>query len=468
MPRRAAISLGLLLIAAASLRAWCFTGLQIGDDIVYSHVAVNRLSGNADVTNTQGARLGFMLPITAFYALFGAGEVPLVLYNAMCSTAMVGAIFLLARRLFGEAAAVPAGLVAAVHPNLIRYASECHTDTPVAFWLALSLLVFHTALEDDPGARRRLLCGLLLGWAYLHKESVIYMALFFAGHWIATRRRWTWYVPVALPVVAVACAEMVGFWALTGNPLERYAMIRHWHAGHYMAERYTTYGSIFHRQFIELPVLLFTPWWGNRYIGIINLAGLAAGAWNLAKRTPGIGLAAGWFLAIYAGYCFWPSSLSPFLPGFFLFDWTLPMLGAPLSLLFGSAPLRVPPAAMKFAMAGVVVAAAVTLHTQRDDGRPYSAGAREAGPWLRAHPNARVITDDKTIEGLDFFEGHRPTRLYIPFQEAREYAGSVVIVDKFWSQPGQWWSRPVPDLALHPPASWTKLHESAQIIVYRP
>jgi len=468
MPRRAAISLVLLLIAAAALRAWFFTGLQIGDDIVYSQNAVNRLHGVPNVTNTQGARNGFMLPIVVCYALFGPNEVSLVLYNVVCSTALVGILFLLARRLFGEAGAVPAALVAAVHPNLIRYASECHTDTPVATWIALAVLVFLTALDQDPGARRRILSGLILGWAYLHKETVVYMALFFAGHWIATKRSWKWYVPLAAPVLGVAVLEMIGFWAMTGNPLERYAMIRRWHAGHYMAERYTTIGAILHRQFIELPVLMFTPWWGHRFTGLINLACLITGAWNLAKRSPGAGVAAGWFFAIYAGYCFWPSSLVPFLPGFFLFDWTLPALGAPLALLFGGIPLRISPIAVRAAMVGVVLAAFATLYTARDDGRPYAAGAREAGPWLRAHPHARVITDDKTIEGLDFFEGHNPSRLYIPFQEAKEFAGSVVIISKFWSQPGQWWSRPVPDLALHPPPSWKKLHESELLIIYRP
>lgn len=468
MSRRTAISLTLFVVAAAGLRAWCFTGLQIGDDIVYSSIAVNRLNGVPEVTNTQGARGGFMLPIVASYALFGAGEVSLVLYNLLCSTALVGVVFLLARKLFGEAAAAPAALVAAVHPNLVRYASECHTDTPVAFWIALALLVFVSALDDDPGARRRILSGVILGWGYLNKETVVYMALFFAGHWIATKRSWKWYLPVGLPVAGTVLLEMIGFWAMTGNPLERYAMIRRWHAGHYMAERYTTLGSILHRQFIELPVLLFTPWWGNRYVGILNLACLGAGAWNLAKRVPGIGIAAGWFLAIYAGYSFWPSSLRPFLPGFFLFDWTLPALGAPLALLFGSAPLRLPKPALALAMAGVAVAAGVTLHTARNDGRVYSAGAREAGPWLRAHPNARVITDDKTIEGLDFFEGHNPSRVYVPFERAADYAGAVVIVDKFWSQPGRWWSRPVPDLARRPPSTWTKLHESEQIVIYRP
>ncbi|HLY73095.1 MAG TPA: glycosyltransferase family 39 protein, partial [Planctomycetota bacterium] len=460
MSRRTAIPLVLFVVGAGALRAWCFTGLQIGDDIVYSRIAVSRLSGIPEVTNTQGARNGFMLPILASYALFGPGETSLVLYNVLCSSALAGAVFLLARRLFGDAAAAPAALVAAVHPNLVRYASECHTDTPVALWITVSVLVFLTALDLDPGARRRILSGLVLGWAYLHKETVVYMALFFAGHWWATGRSWRWYLPIALPVVGTVLLEMIGFWTMTGNPLERYAMIRRWHAGFYMSERYTTLGSILYRQFLELPVLLFTPWWGNRYMGLINLACLGAGAWSLAKKVPGAGVAAGWFLALYAGYSFWPSSLVPFLPGFFLFDWTLPALGAPLAVLFGSAATRLPPVAMALTAAGILAAAGVTLHTARNDGRPYSAGAREAGPWLRAHPNARVISDDKTIEGLDFFEGHRPSHLYIPFQEATDFAGSIVIVSKFWSQQGRWWSRPVPEPALHPPPSWKKLHES--------
>jgi len=275
-------------------------------------------------------------------------------------------------------------------------------------------------------------------------------------------------VPIAAPVLGVVLLEMIGFAAVTGHPLERYAMIHRWHAGFYMAERYQTLGAILHRQFIELPVLMFTPWWGHRFTGLINLACLGTGVWNLAKRAPGSAFASGWFLAIYAGYCFWPSSLVPFLPGFFLFDWTLPALGAPLALLFGGLPLRASLAATRLAMVGVAVAAALTLQTARQDGRIYSAGAREAGPWLRVHPNARVISDDKTIEGLDFFEGHNPSRLYIPFQEATDFSGSVVIVSKFWSQRGQWWSRPVPELALHPPPSWTKLHESELLIIYRP
>lgn len=467
MPRRSAIVLAVLLASAAALRTGYFTGLQIGDDIVYSRIAVDRLNGKVDVSNTQETRTGFLLPILASYALFGPGEHSLVLYNVLCSVGLVAGVFFLARRLFGDDAAPLAALAAAVHPNLVRFASECHTDTPLALWITLALLAFHSALDADPGARRRLLCGVLLGWAYLHKESVVYMAPFFAGHFWITRRRWTWYLPVALPVVGVAVAEMIGYAALTGNPVERYTMVRTWHAG-YMAERYRTLGSILHRQFVELPVLMFTPWYGRTYTGLVNLTCLAAGGVALWRSAPRPWFAWGWFATLFACYCLWPSSLSPFLPGFFLFEWTLPVLAAPLAVLLASVRPVVPKAAAVAVAAVVGLASLGTIHGTREDGRSLSAGSREAAAWLKTQPVARVVTDDKTIEGIDFFEGHRPSRVYIPFQDAQDLRGTVVLVDKFWSQPGQWWSRPVPEVALHPPPTWTKLHETGRLIVYRP
>jgi hypothetical protein len=116
----------------------------------------------------------------------------------------------------------------------------------------------------------------------------------------------------------------------------------------------------------------------------------------------------------------------------------------------------------------VLAASLITLQSGRGEGRPLSAGAREARAWIAREKIARIVTDDKTVEALDFFEGHRPSRLYIPFQEAGEYSGTAVIVDKFWSERGKWWSRPVPELALHPPPSWRKVHETERIVIYRP
>lgn len=468
MSRRCVLGLGILLVLAAVLRIACFTGLQVGDDIVYSRITVDRLHGKTDVTNVQQTRSGFLLPLLVSYALFGPGEVPLVLYNLVCSTAMVGAIFWISRRLFGDVGGMLSGLAAAVHPNLVRFASECHTDTPLALWLVLAMAAFHAALPGDPGGRLRILTGLLLGWGYLHKESALYATLFFAGHWVVTRSSWRWYLPVVLPVAGVVLAEMVGFAAVSGRPLARYQLIRYWHAGQYMAERYTSLGSILHRELFELPKLLFTPGYGRNWTGLINLTCLASGLLLLWRRRPGSGYLGGWFLAFYAGYSFWPSSIFPFMPGFFLFEWTLPVLGALLTPLVGGVAAWGRPGMTCVAAATLLVSAGVTLPSTARQGRDLSAGAREARAWIQKMRPARVISDDKTIEALDFFEGHEPSRVYQSFQEAKEYGSSFVIVDRFWSEQGQWWSRPVPDGVLHPPASWEKVYDTGRIAIYRP
>jgi hypothetical protein len=106
----------------------------------------------------------------------------------------------------------------------------------------------------------------------------------------------------------------------------------------------------------------------------------------------------------------------------------------------------------------------ITLRSAAEQGAVFAAGARDARAWLEKNPAARVIADDKTIENLDFFEGHRPSRQYTPFQEAKEFANSVVIVDRFWTEQGKWWSRPAPAV----PSSWRKIHETERITIYRP
>jgi hypothetical protein len=43
-----------------------------------------------------------------------------------------------------------------------------------------------------------------------------------------------------------------------------------------------------------------------------------------------------------------------------------------------------------------------------------------------------------------------------------------VIVDKFWTEPDRWWSRPISDEAKRPPAGWKKVYESGRLTVYQP
>jgi hypothetical protein len=441
MTREAKAALAAVLLLALGLRVAFFTGLQVGDDVVYSRIALDRLEGRVQFGNIHETRLGFLLPIVASYAVFGPGEVPLVLYTLACSVGLAGVAFLLARRLFGDRAGAIAGVLAALHPTLVYYGTECHTDTPVAFWQVLAVLA---ALRD--GRRPLALAGLLLGWAYLHKESALFVLPVIL---VARRGREAW--ALGAPLAGVMLLELLFYGLSEGDPLHRVRLVGYWHSGRYMAELYPTTSAVLDRLFLDLPRQLFTPHWGGRWQGTLNLAALAAGGWMLARRVQGSRLLAGWGAALFLLYCFWPSSWSPFRPGFALFEWTFPPLLVPLVLLLAGGLVRLRPVPAAAALVLVAGLSLATAQRARTEGRRFADGAREARARVG---DARVVSDEKTREALDFLDGHRP----------RAGKGAVAVVDRFWTEPGRWWSRPRPS----PPASWRKVYESERLEIYAP
>lgn len=423
-------ALAVLLAVAAGVRIRWFTGLQMGDDVVYSKITVDRLHGTTHYFNVHQTRSGFLLPLLGAYAAFGPGEVPLVLYNLLCSLGLVAALAVAGRKLFGDVPGLMAGALTALHPNLVRFATECHTDTPVALWLTLALMALHA---DGPRSLR-VLSGLLMGWAYLHKEHAVFVIPYVLGHWLLTRRPWTWYAPVGLCFAGVFAAELVGFAVLTDTPFKRYEMIRYWHAGQYMAEQYPTTSSVLYRLFLDLPLKLLAPW-----NGLLFPLGLLAAVWG--RRDPRL---LGAFLAIYLGYSFWPSSLSPFRPGFTLYQWTLPLLWPPLILMLAGGLSRLRPrlaAGALIVLSGLHLAA---IHAAWTHDRRFSDGPREAWAWVRRERPAKVFADDKMIEAFEFWDGHDPVRRYVRFQDPERIAAGIVILDAFRTEPGRWWSRPGP------------------------
>ena len=292
MRGRPGVALVALLLLAAGVRLRWFTGLVVGDDVVYSTIAADRLSGTVHFYNVHQCRPGFLLPVMGSTALLGPGEFSLVLYNLLCSLGLVAALAVLARRCFGDPAGVLAGALAALHPNLSRFATECHTDTPVALWLTLAVLALHAATTSARPRPLLALAGLLVGWAYLHKEHAVFLLPFVAVLPRALGLRWTWLLPFALPFAGVVAAETAGYAVLTDNPLKRWEMVRHWHANHYMAEQYPDVASLLWRLFLDLPLRLLAPWNGL----VFPLAALAA--WRpLRDRVPAARWIAGWFAA---------------------------------------------------------------------------------------------------------------------------------------------------------------------------
>jgi hypothetical protein len=81
-------------------------------------------------------------------------------------------IFVFARKLFGEAAAVIAVALYVLEPTVLAHGRIVHTDLPAAFAYLLFFFTLHYYAET-PGLKRALLLGLVCGVALLTKFSMV-------------------------------------------------------------------------------------------------------------------------------------------------------------------------------------------------------------------------------------------------------------------------------------------------------
>lgn len=104
-------------------------------------------------------------------------------------------IFLYARRLFGERAAVLAVALYVLEPTMLAHGRIVHTDVPAAFFYLLFCFTLHHYV-DKPSLRRAMLLGVVCGCALTTKFSMLVLlpvlvCLFLYGIMFAPRWRWS-------------------------------------------------------------------------------------------------------------------------------------------------------------------------------------------------------------------------------------------------------------------------------------
>jgi len=92
---------------------------------------------------------------------------------ALLGAATCVVLMRIARRLFGQPAAVVAGLLAAIYPKLIYYAGEPVTETPYTFLLTCTVAVLLAAQDSEAGLWRWPLGGALIGLATLCRSALL-------------------------------------------------------------------------------------------------------------------------------------------------------------------------------------------------------------------------------------------------------------------------------------------------------
>jgi len=178
-----------LLLAALALRLAFFTGCFGSDEVTYSEQALKIAQGHWARSDYIGAvRLGISLPVGFLVWLFGRSEFVANLWSLLCSLGEIALVYLIARRFWGERAAVLSGLVLAFTPLHAHYAGRLMADAPLAFFISLS---FFALFEGDRSGRRAyyLCAGLAAGFVWWIKSSVALVFVFVFALYVLRERR---------------------------------------------------------------------------------------------------------------------------------------------------------------------------------------------------------------------------------------------------------------------------------------
>jgi len=184
----------------------------------------------------HSARLGVLLPARLLIDVFGFGQVAYYVYPAVMGVVLVVSTFVVARHLFGLAAAAVAGFLVVFNPVLVRTVGNTTSwhllpDVPAAAWFTAGLALLVGAVvgweqTDGRSARRQtarlVAAGLCFGISYTCREFTAFMFVVIPLVAYLYRLPWRRLVPVAVPMVGVLATELVVSALVWGDPLTRF------------------------------------------------------------------------------------------------------------------------------------------------------------------------------------------------------------------------------------------------------
>ena len=204
---RAAV--GIALVAASLRLAWVLLvpNGQYSDSVWYdaaaAHLAATGEYGPSGETGPSAwFPPGYPFFLAGIYRLFGYWQLAGKLGNVLLGAGIALLAYLLTRRLIGPRAAVVAGLLVAVWPNLVFHTGVLSSDLLATFGFLLSLW-----LATRTGWPTLLLLGLVIGWTVLARPvSLILLPVIGAMWWPGRLKR-------LAPVVAIVVV-LIGAWTV--------------------------------------------------------------------------------------------------------------------------------------------------------------------------------------------------------------------------------------------------------------
>jgi 4-amino-4-deoxy-L-arabinose transferase-like glycosyltransferase len=194
----------LLFLAALAVRA-AFVAFAVprGDELmfpdaaIYDSIARNWLAGKGfrEDSGRQASRApGYPVFLAACHSMGLQRPQGIYLVQAVADSAMCVLLALLGRRLYGDAAGIVAGCIAAIYPFFVYFTGLLLAETLFTLGLvALMLFLFQCADALEKSVSRALLvsavAGALLGLLVLLRSSLLLFPLFLLPIWLFSARR---------------------------------------------------------------------------------------------------------------------------------------------------------------------------------------------------------------------------------------------------------------------------------------
>ena len=222
------LTLTLIVLFGLILRLSFFSGMGASDSLTYSELA-NKIDKGIDLKNgvlTLATRLGIIYVTSLSYRLFGINDFSSVSFVLLASMASIVLVFYFGKLLFNEKVGLMAAFLLSFFPLDVIYATKLLSDLPSAFFVSLAVYIF---LYSEMKSRRSyfyFLSGVLIGVAYLIRESALLIALFFAAYVIYKRQVKREYFLVVFGFAVVFLFELFMLYKLTVDPFFRYTTVQ--------------------------------------------------------------------------------------------------------------------------------------------------------------------------------------------------------------------------------------------------
>lgn len=415
-----------LLGGALAWRLLLFIGAQGSDDGVYSDMAHAILTRShhvaADVFST---RVGYLGAIAASYATFGAGPFTLVLPNLVFSLAGIALAWRLAREFTDEAGAWRTAALLAIFPLDVFFATEAHTDLPLAVFVSGALLLFLTARKSDRIAGL-VAAGVVLGLGHLVKESAFFGLAAMAAVGGKPRARDAWTI---LGFAAVIAVEAIAYGALTGDPLFRFTSIRIAQSQN-IADLHRSTPSTAGLLLDAITQFVNPASVGFAFFGLFPATAFVSAGIALKSRDARLRPVLLWMAFLLLLLIFWPIRLVPYQPALWNHPRIFLLAEVPIAILVADL-LRDRRTVRSLALAGAIVISSIGASLiLRADARRLTEGARLA--YERLPSSGTVVSDPRTTYLFRLYDGYHDSRRWLDWSQPLPPGPHVRVVNETW------------------------------------